>query len=63
MLGFHRRRLSAPAPGGQGGAVTVVQRASSDMRLNPHFHVVFLDGVFTEGEDKPTFHELPRLRT
>jgi hypothetical protein len=33
------------------------------MRLNPHFHVVFLDGVFTEGEDKPTFHELPRLRT
>jgi hypothetical protein len=39
-----------------------VQRASSDLRLNPHFHAVFLDGVFTDGEGKPTFHELPRLR-
>jgi hypothetical protein len=63
VLGFYRRRLRAPAPGGQGGAVTVVQRASSDLRLNPHFHAVFLDGVFTDGEGKPTFHELPRLRT
>ncbi len=30
------------------GAVTVVQRASSDMRLNPHLHVVFLDGAYRE---------------
>ncbi|XXZ18206.1 transposase [Sorangium sp. So ce307] len=28
------------------GAVTVVQRTSGDMRLNPHLHVVFLDGAY-----------------
>jgi hypothetical protein len=28
------------------GAVTVVQRTSSDMRLNPHLHSVFLDGAY-----------------
>jgi len=28
------------------GAVTVVQRTSSDLRLNPHLHVVFLDGAY-----------------
>jgi hypothetical protein len=30
------------------GAVTVVQRTSSDLRLNPHLHVVFLDGAYHE---------------
>jgi hypothetical protein len=34
-------------------SVTVVQRASSDLRLNPHLHVVFLDGVYRE--DGPSF--------
>ena len=63
VLGFYSRRLRATAPRGQGGAVTVVQRASSDLRLNPHLHAVFLDGIFTDGEGKPAFHELPRLRT
>ncbi len=33
-------------PGGQTGSVTVIQRASSDLRLNPHFHTLFLDGVY-----------------
>lgn len=28
------------------GSVTVVQRASSDMRLNPHLHAVVLDGAW-----------------
>lgn len=32
------------------GAVTVVQRTSSDMGLNPHLHVVFLDGAYHEFE-------------
>ncbi|WP_434042744.1 MULTISPECIES: hypothetical protein [Sorangium] len=27
----------------------VVQRTSGDMRLNPHLHVVFLDGAYHEG--------------
>ena len=33
-------------PAGQTGSVTVIQRASSDLRLNPHFHTLFLDGVY-----------------
>lgn len=33
-------------PGSQTGSVTVIQRASSDLRLNPHFHTLFLDGVY-----------------
>ncbi len=33
-------------PYGQTGSVTVIQRASSDLRLNPHFHTLFLDGVY-----------------
>jgi hypothetical protein len=28
--------------------VTAVQRTSSDLRLNPHLHVVFLDGAYHE---------------
>ncbi|MEO8215041.1 MAG: transposase zinc-binding domain-containing protein, partial [Myxococcales bacterium] len=36
-----RRRLG----GGRSGAVAVIQRGSSDLRLNPHFHVLFLDGL------------------
>ena len=32
--------------GGKTGAMTVVQRTSSDLRLNPHLHVVFLDGAY-----------------
>ena len=29
--------------GGKSGAVTVVQRSSSDLRLNPHYHLVALE--------------------
>lgn len=28
---------------------SVVQRTSSDLRLNPHLHVVFLDGSYQGG--------------
>lgn len=30
------------------GAVTVVERTSSDLRVNPHLHVVFLNGAYHE---------------
>jgi hypothetical protein len=33
-------------PGSRTGSVTVIQRASSDLRLNPHFHTLFLDDVY-----------------
>ena len=36
------------AIGAKTGAVTVVQRTSSDLRLNPQLHAVFLDGAWHE---------------
>ena len=66
VLAFYRRRLGeANGVKGQSGAVLVVQRTSSDLRLNPHVHAVFLDGVFHEvgGGRAPVFHALPRLET
>ncbi len=45
------------------GAITVVQRASSDMRLNPHLHVVFLDGAYRERDGELVWRALLRLTT
>jgi hypothetical protein len=45
------------------GAVTVVQRSSSDLRLNPHLHVVFLDGTYHERGDALAWDELGHLKT
>ena len=46
------------------GAVTALQRVSSDLRLNPHFHSIALDGVFVSSErGEPEFHSLPQLDT
>jgi hypothetical protein len=67
VLGFYRQRLRAlSGVVGQGGAVTVVQRTSADLRLNPHYHAIVLDGVFAPGEPgehgrAPVFHALPSL--
>jgi hypothetical protein len=38
------------------GAVTFVQRTASDLRPNPHLHVMFLDGTYHEHQT-----ERPRL--
>jgi hypothetical protein len=40
-----------------------VQRTSSDLKTNPHLHVIFLDGVYREFGDEAVFRELPRLST
>jgi Putative transposase len=63
VLGFYARTLRAHSVrGGQSGAVTVVQRVSSDLRLNPHWHAIFLDGVFAPDDDGALrFHPLPSL--
>jgi len=62
---FYRRRFEQlGVRGGKTGSVTVVQRANSDLRLNPHYHQIALDGVYTEPEDTeaiPDFHPLPYL--
>ncbi len=64
VLGFYKVRLKKEgAANGQSGAVVVVQRTSSDLKCNPHLHVLLLDGVYRELEGEPVFHELPRLST
>jgi Putative transposase/Transposase zinc-binding domain len=65
VLGWYSRRLVKPgATRGKGGAVTVIQRTASDLRLHPHFHAVFLDGVYIEHvSGELEFVALPRLST
>jgi hypothetical protein len=64
VLGFYKARLKREgAANGQSGAVVVVQRTSSDLKTNPHLHVIFLDGVYRELGDEAVFRELPRLST
>jgi hypothetical protein len=39
VLGWYRRRMEIEGTArGQSGAVTVVQRTSADLKLNPHLH-------------------------
>ena len=45
---YAERAAREGALGAKTGAVTVVQRTSSDLRLNPHLHVVALDGAWHE---------------
>jgi Putative transposase len=54
----HADRGLAP---GETGAVTVIQRANSDLRLNPHLHTIFLDGVYSPDSDGKgqMFHPAP----
>jgi hypothetical protein len=56
VLGFYRRTMRDTflAGTGQSGAVTVVQRCSSDLRLNPHFHTLALDACTTTCSQVPT---------
>lgn len=64
VLGFYRRRLSDTyrIDQGQSGAVTVVQRCSGGVRLNPHLHTIALDGVFVRDQAGAlVFHQLPSL--
>jgi hypothetical protein len=47
LLGWYRRRhADRGLPAGETGAVAVIQRANGDLRLNPHVHAIFLDGVY-----------------
>jgi hypothetical protein len=68
ILGWYQRHLrTSTRELAQSGAVVAVQRASSDLKLNPHLHAVFLDGVYlpvADGPDgAPDFRALPRLST
>ena len=50
VLDFYRERGGIAARG-QSGAVVAVQRTSSDLKLNPHVHAVFLDGVYGDQQE------------
>jgi hypothetical protein len=58
---LHRASPSAPADA-RLGAVSFLHRFGSALNPHFHFHVVVLDGVFSEGDDgSATFHEATHL--
>ena len=63
LFAWQRRRAKLLGfAGGQGGAVTAVQRFGSALNLNPHLHSLAFDGVFLEPDEPdlpPRFVELP----
>ena len=60
---YAERAAKEGASGAKTGAVTVVQRTSSDLRLNPHSHAVFLDGAWHEQGGELAFEGLGHLKT
>jgi hypothetical protein len=48
---YRRRQLDCGLPPGETGAVTVIQIADSNLRLNPHLHTIFLDGLYSPDGD------------
>lgn len=58
---FYTRR--AGQRGAKTGVVSAAQRTSSDLRLNPHLHVVALDGAYHEGEGELVWEGLGHLKT
>jgi hypothetical protein len=62
VLAFYRERGGGP-PRGQSGAVVAVQRTSSDLKLNPHVHAVFLDGTYRDKGDELDFRAVEHLST
>jgi len=47
--------------GAKSGAVTVVQRTSSDLRLNPHLHMIVVDGAWREEDGEVAWEGLGHL--
>ncbi len=59
---YRRAARGLGIPDGRSGAFTSIQRFSSSLQLYPHFHILALDGVYSEREDAPpVFHRAPRL--
>jgi len=64
LLRWYEHRLAPGDHAARGGLLNVIQRSSGDMRLNPHLHVVALDGVYVAGPDgQPVFRPLGRQKT
>jgi hypothetical protein len=58
---YRRRHIERGLPPGETGAVAVIQRANSDLRLSPHVHAICLDGVYSADRDGKglMFHPAP----
>jgi hypothetical protein len=55
VLAFYADRAAQEGGlGAKSGAVTAVQRTSSDLRLNPHLHMIALDGTWCERTAGPS---------
>jgi hypothetical protein len=64
VLTFHAARAAQEGRlGAKSGAVTVVRRTSSDLRLNPHLHLVVLDGAWYEDGGELAWEGLSHLGT
>jgi hypothetical protein len=64
VLAFYAARAAQEdGPGAKTGAVSVVQRTSSDLRLNPHLHMIVLDGAWYEQGGELAWEGLGHLRT
>lgn len=48
---------------GRRGAITALQRTSSDLRLNPHLHLIALDGTWREQDGELAWEGFGHLRT
>ena len=59
---WYRRRAQALGyPDGRCGSVTFVQRFGSSLNINPHLHVLMLDGVYIAEEQGPEFVPAPPM--
>ena len=47
-----RARMTVKS-GAQSGAVTLIQRFGSALNLNPHFHMLYLNGVYDRNAAQP----------
>jgi len=60
---YAERAAKEGLSGAKTGSVTVAQRTSSDLRLNPHLHLVALDGAYHEQGAELAWHALGHLKT
>jgi hypothetical protein len=64
VLAFYAGRAGEEGGlGAKSGAVTAVQRTSSDLRLNPHLDVIALDGAWREQDGELAWEGLGHLAT
>jgi hypothetical protein len=60
---YVKRAAVRGMPHAKTGSLTVLQRTRSDLRLNPHLHVVFLDGAYHQDGGELAWRELGHLQT